>query len=113
MKISITKKNIKNASQSDGLRTPVEVSIQELDCFAEIELKQTEEGSYFLLLDGEKVVLPSIVQEELRNWYDHQKMNPVQFDISLHTPSTFMADDGLMMDVFDDSFDTDYGFSFV
>ncbi|MEO0585879.1 MAG: hypothetical protein AAF135_26955 [Bacteroidota bacterium] len=113
MKISITKKNIKNASQSDGLRTPVEVSMQELDCFEEIELRKVEEGDYYLLLDGEKVVLPSIVQEELHNWFAHQKMNPVQFDISLHAPSTFMADDGLMMDVFDDSFDTDYGFSFV
>ncbi|MEO1384234.1 MAG: hypothetical protein AAFV78_13470, partial [Bacteroidota bacterium] len=79
MKISITKKNIKNASQSDGLRTPVEVSIQELDCFEEIGLKQTEEGSYFLLLDGEKVVLPSIVQDSFSDGHTNCEVPLVQW----------------------------------
>ncbi|MEL6134564.1 MAG: hypothetical protein AAFR59_14485 [Bacteroidota bacterium] len=113
MIISITKKNIKAASQSDGLRTPIEVAIQELDCFEEIELRHREEGGYMLLLDGESIVLPSVATEALKNWFIHQRMSPTQFDIQLHTPDSYMADDGLMMDVLDDTLDADYGFTFV
>ena len=101
MKVNITKRHIKAAKLSKGGLTPVEVAVNDLDCFEEISLTE----SLQLNLDGMRISLPNRVRRALNQFSEEGEMSPLSFDLSL--------DDSLLQPSADSFFEMiDDGFAF-
>ncbi|MDX2248079.1 MAG: hypothetical protein SF052_14935 [Bacteroidia bacterium] len=109
MKVTVTKRHINAARLSDGKRTPIELSIMEMDCFEEVSLLPKGTNGYSLSLDGLNVSLPKIVQKSLRKYIEKLEMDPISFELPVDN-GLMMSKDDLLFEPYEDSFDYGYGY---
>ncbi|MEO0898216.1 MAG: hypothetical protein AAFY71_17525 [Bacteroidota bacterium] len=83
MKISVSKRNIKDAQNRSTKITPVELAILEVDMFEEIVLNQVDETSYSIDLDDMRIVLPSKVSHALTQYEETGEMKPLSFELAI------------------------------
>ncbi|MDW3651504.1 MAG: hypothetical protein R8P61_30775 [Bacteroidia bacterium] len=111
MKVIITKQHIKAAKLSEGRITPIEVALNDMDCFQEISLKEQEEtGNFLLELDGMKMDLPKKASTQLRNFMETGEMKAFNFDLPMEE-EIFVGED-LLMESFEDSLHMDMDLDF-
>jgi len=101
MKITITKRHIKAALDSNGKRTPVELAVMDEDCFEDVRLLGRETQRFMLDLDGNRIQLPAKVKKSLNAFFAEEKMKPFSFELPVEME--FGIDDGeFSLDVFQD-----------
>ncbi|MEM6801549.1 MAG: hypothetical protein AAF696_09095 [Bacteroidota bacterium] len=111
MKVIITKQHIKAAKLSEGRLTPIEVALNDMDCFQEINMKTEEEtGKTTLELDGMKMDLPKKAQQALNTYMEEGEMKPFNFDLEMGD-EIFVGED-LLMESFEDSLHLDMDLDF-
>lgn len=111
MKVIITNQHIKAAKLSEGRLTPIEVALNDMDCFQEISIKTQEESMDFLLeLDGMKIHMPKKAQKNLQKYVNEGEMKAFSFDLPME--NEIFDGDELMMESFEDSLHLDLDLDF-
>jgi hypothetical protein len=98
MQISVTKRHIRAAQQSEGRLTPIELAIMAQDCFEEVRLLGHETGRWRVDLDGNHIALDRVVKKHLNHYQAWLDMKPFKFDLPVE--ETAFDDQELMLDVF-------------
>ena len=109
MKISVNKRHIKAAQLGNGHMSPLEIAVAELDCFEEVKLYASANGSYAMEIDGIYVQLPRSVQKAVKNWESHQIMRPLDFELPINN-EVYLEEDAMMLGGFEDGLDIGMGF---
>ncbi|MEO0470693.1 MAG: hypothetical protein AAF206_13790 [Bacteroidota bacterium] len=99
MKVNITKRHIKAARLSQGRLTPVELAVNELDCFEEIAITENLQ----LDLDGMRIALPNRIRKALNQFEESGEMSPLSFDLSLDD-SLFQPSSDSLFEMMDDGY---------
>lgn len=111
MKVNVTARHIKAGRLSHGHRTPIELAVEELDCFEEVWLKAAGDR-VSLMADGSEIRLPRKVQEAVRSFRETGTMNPMTFELKLDR-SVLLGGDGFLSNPWDELQDFGYGFSYA
>jgi len=111
MKVIITNQHIKAAKSSEGRITPIEIALEDMDCFQEISLTAKGDTHEFILeLDGMKLQLPKKAQKNLHTFIDEGKMKAFSFDIAMENEQ--YSEEDLLMESFEDSLHLDMDLDF-
>ena len=111
MKVIITNQHIKAAKLSEGRLTPIEVALNDMDCFQEISLKAKEETGVFILeLDGMKTQLPKKAEKNLQTYLEQGEMKAFSFDLPME--NEMYGGEELTMESFEDSLHLDLDLDF-